>query len=192
MRKTGNPARRAPCARPRPPRAATVTATAARGASATPASARTRRRRTPPARDPEHGRRAVGPVEHADEQDAAEGGAGEIGGVEPADTRRKAGQRQTDRDAADDERHGNHDVGEGDRVDRDDRRVHAKRNAELRQKLRTMRDRKGHGRERQLHGGAVRRVKTPRGEIDRQARRPSSRTSRATARRTQSGTASSR
>ena len=79
---------------------------------------------------------AVGPSDQssdADEQHAAERGAGEIGGVEPADPRGKAGQRQADRDAADDERHGNDGVGEGDRVDRDDRRSDAERDAQLRQ-----------------------------------------------------------
>ena len=71
---------------------------------------------TPPrlARNATHST-AVGPSDQsddADEQHAAERGAGEIGGVEPAHARGKSGQRQADRDAADHERHGDHDVGE--------------------------------------------------------------------------------
>ena len=100
--------------------------------------------------DPEHRRRSIGVVEHGDEQHAAERGAGEIGGVEPADARGKPGQHQPDDDAADDERHGDDHVGERDRVDGDDRRMDAERNAELGQKAQHHRDRKRDGRQRQL------------------------------------------
>ena len=82
-------------------------------------------------RHPEHSGRTIGPVEHEDEEHTSGRRPREIRGIQTADRARKARQRQTDHDAADHERDRDDGIREDDRVDRDDRRVDAKGDAEL-------------------------------------------------------------
>ena len=91
-------------------------------------------------RNEDHRGRPVGDSQQGDEQHAPDRRAREVRGVQPAHVRRKTRERNRDGHAADDEREGNDDDRERDGVGRDDRWVHQKWNAELREKTQTISD----------------------------------------------------
>ncbi len=94
--------------------------------------------------DGQHRRRAVGDLEQPHQQHAAERGADQVEGVEPADVAREARQRQRHQDAAEDERRRDDRVGQHDRPDRDDRRMDAEGDRELGQEAGDDQDREQH------------------------------------------------
>ena len=101
--------------------------------------------------DEEHRGRAVRDLQQENQRHTTQSRSRQIRGVKLAHLLWKSSERQANADARSDERYGDHEVGQGDRVQPDDRRVHEKRDAELRQEAERRQDRKRDRGRRELH-----------------------------------------